>query len=138
MSDPERTTHHIFQTGSAVQVDLEVFAHEPQQDFVFGIAIHTRDGRLAYGTNTDLEGFRPRTLAGRATVRIEFPAIWLLEGSYSVDLAVHTRGGVPFDFRQACLSFSIRSDTKDIGVARLPHGWQFDGEVELTPRPADT
>ena len=60
------TPTELFQTGDPILLDLDVVAHEPQGDFVFGFAVRGRDGHLAYGTNTAVEGYIPRHLVGRA------------------------------------------------------------------------
>ena len=123
---------NLFHTGDPLTLELAVRAHREQRDFVFGIGVWTRDGQLAYGTNTDIERYRPVRLAGDGRVRFTVPALVLLPGSYSVDVAVHSRDGVAYDYRRGALTFVVRSDVSDLGVARLEHGWQFGGGVELT------
>jgi len=131
LTDSTGQPHSVFQTGEHMILVLELQAHEPKQDFVFGIAVRGRDGHLAYGFNTDIERFEPRRLDGAARIEITFPAVTLLEGSYVLDVAVHDRDGIPFDYRRACLTFAMRSSRKDQGIARLEHTWSFEGDIEL-------
>ncbi len=121
------TPTELFQTGDTVLLDIEVVAHEAQADFVFGFAVRGRDGHLAYGTNTSVEGYVSRSLAGRARVRLELPALMLLEGSYALDVAVHRRDGFALDYRHACRIFAVRNPWPETGVARLEHAWSFEG-----------
>lgn len=122
-------------TGEPLVITVELHAHEPQVDFVIGIALHARDGRLAYGTNTDIERFRPERLEGRSRVRVIFPTLLLLEGSYALDVAVHTRDGNAFDYHRACRVLTVRSRVRDHGVARLEHRWELTGGIALSSDP---
>jgi ABC-type polysaccharide/polyol phosphate transport system ATPase subunit len=121
--------YHL-QSGEPVTLELAVEAHEPLADFVFGVAIATPRGVEVWGTNTDLEGFEPRRLAGSATVRVEVPSLLLAAGEYVLDVAVHARDGAPYDYRQRALSLSVTAPDAAIGVYRPPHRWRFDGSVQ--------
>jgi hypothetical protein len=110
-------------------VELAVEARERLDDFVFGIALATPRGVEVWGTNTDLEGWRPERLEGTAQVRVELPALQLAAGEYVLDVAVHARDGAPYDYRKGALSFSVTAPSAAIGVYRPPHQWRFDGGV---------
>ncbi|HXT19949.1 MAG TPA: ABC transporter ATP-binding protein [Thermoanaerobaculia bacterium] len=121
-------------SGEPVTLELAVEAREPLDDFVFGVALATPRGVEVWGTNTDLEGFRPERLDGRATVRVELPALLLAAGEYTVDVAVHARDGAPYDYRKGVVSFTVTAPSAAIGVYRPPHEWRFDGAVRWAPR----
>ena len=120
--------YHL-KSGEAAAVELAVEARERLDDFVFGIALATPRGVEVWGTNTDLEGWRPERLEGKAQVRVEIPALQLAAGEYVVDVAVHSREGAPYDYRQGALSLSVTAPSAAIGVYRPPHQWRFDGGV---------
>jgi hypothetical protein len=69
-------------------------------------------------------------LEGPATVRIECPHLHLAPGEYTVDLAVHSRGGAPYDYRRRVLSFTVTARHRGAGVYFPPHHWHFEGGVE--------
>ena len=120
--------YHL-QSGEAVTLQLDVEAREPLDDFVFGVALSTPRGVEVWGTNTDVEGWRPRRLAGTAQVRVELPALLLAAGEYVLDVAVHARDGAPYDYRKGVLSLSVTAPSASIGVYRPPHRWRFGGGV---------
>jgi len=124
--------YHV-KSGEAVTLELAVEARERLDDFVFGVALATPRGVEVWGTNTDLEGWRPERLAGAATVRVELPALQLAAGEYVLDVAVHARDGAPYDYRKGVLSLSVTAPSAAIGVYRPPHQWRFDGGVRWAP-----
>ncbi|HET9768724.1 MAG TPA: ABC transporter ATP-binding protein [Thermoanaerobaculia bacterium] len=125
--------YHL-KSGEAVTLELAVEARERLDDFVFGVALATPRGVEVWGTNTDLEGWRPERLAGTATVRVELPALQLAAGEYVLDVAVHARDGAPYDYRKGVLSLSVTAPSAAIGVYRPPHEWQFAGGVRWASR----
>jgi len=120
---------HVFTTGDAMTIELSFRADEPVRDFVFGIGLFNANGVSCYGTNTDIERFAPDRIFGEGTIRIEVPAMHLVQGTYYLDVAVHRKEGTPYDYHRGLYSFRVHSRYGDIGVARLPHRWRFDGGV---------
>jgi ABC-type polysaccharide/polyol phosphate transport system ATPase subunit len=127
---------HLFHSGEAVTVELEVHCQSPARDFVFGVGIFTVDGICCFGTNTKLAGFEPRSLQGLATVRLAFPHLHLVEGGYLLDVACHKEDGFPYDYQRGLLSFRIASATKEVGICRPPHDWSFSPNARLDRRQA--
>jgi hypothetical protein len=113
---------------------LDVRASTPTTDFVFGVGIFNADGICCYGTNTDIEEFAPQTLSGEGRVEFRIEALDLTEGTYKLDVAVHRRDGYPYDYHRLLHTFRVKSQTKDIGIFRPPHRWQFSGGVKITPK----
>ncbi len=125
---------HVFQTGDLMRVHLRVKATRPVDDFVFGVGIFNAEGLCVYGTNTEIENFVPTSLSGVADVFLFFESLDLVEGTYKVDVAVHSRDGVPYDYHRLFYTFRVKSRTKDVGVYRPRHRWEFEGEVSIKPR----
>jgi lipopolysaccharide transport system ATP-binding protein len=120
--------YHL-RSGEAATFELEVEAREELADFVFGVAVATPRGGEVWGTNTDLEGWQPGRLAGRAMVRVECPELHLAAGEYHVDVAVHARDGAPYDYRRRALTFSVTTARPSAGVYTPRHDWRFSGGV---------
>lgn len=136
--DARGRERHVFVPGETVSLLLGVHAREGVEDFVFGVGLFSAEGTSVYGTNTDIEGFRPARLAGDAEVRLDLEALSLVEGTYLVDLAVHRRDGTPYDYLRGQHSFRVKSRTKDVGLYRPAHRWSFGGGVSVlapAPRP---
>jgi ABC-type polysaccharide/polyol phosphate transport system ATPase subunit len=125
--------YHL-RSGEPVAVELDVEAHEPLADFVFGVGLSTPRGVEVWGTNTDLAGYRPERLAGRVRVRLEVPALLLGAGEYLLDAAVHARDGAPYDYRRRALAFTVTAGREAVGVYLPPHAWRFGDGVSWSSR----
>jgi hypothetical protein len=110
-----------------------VHATKPVDDCVFGVGIFNAEGVCVYGTNTEIEEFEPAVLSGDADVFLVFEALDLVEGTYKVDVAVHSHDGVPYDYHRLFYTFRVKSRTKDVGIYRPRHRWEFEGQVSVKP-----
>jgi ABC-type polysaccharide/polyol phosphate transport system ATPase subunit len=128
---------HLVHSGDPLTIRVRVRTSQPVKDFVFGVAISGADGQLVYGTNTDLERLEPVSLSGDAEFRVEIDAIDLVEGTYKLDVAVHSTDGVPYDYHRLLYTFRVKSAVKDVGVYRPRHRWAFAGGVTIHARPDD-
>jgi ABC-2 type transport system ATP-binding protein/lipopolysaccharide transport system ATP-binding protein len=120
---------YVFQAGESATVAFGVLARQPESDFVFGLAIYGGDGVLCYGSNTQIEEFRSETISGSGRVRITIPALNLGNGTYFLDLAAHKRDGYPFDYHHFLYSFRVNSLSRELGMLRLPHTWEFSENI---------
>jgi ABC-type polysaccharide/polyol phosphate transport system ATPase subunit len=125
---------HVIHSGDSATLRMTVRAHQPVDDFVFGIGIFGADGVCIYGTNTDIDEFTARRLEGDATVAIAFHGLELVEGTYKLDVAVHKHDGVPYDYHRLLHTFRVKSRAKDVGIYRPGHRWEFDGAVTIAPK----
>jgi ABC-type polysaccharide/polyol phosphate transport system ATPase subunit len=133
---PDGRERYHLQTGDSAVFEVAARAAQPLADFVFGIAINTPRGFECWGTNTDLEGFVPEQLTGEVTVRVICPALRLAPGDYTVDVAVHSRDGAPYDYHRRALGFTVTAATGGVGVYFPEHRWEFTGGVSWgTGRP---
>ena len=101
-------------------------------DFVFGIGLFNAEGVCVYGTNTDVEEYRSEALDGEGSVTLHIDALDLVEGTYKLDVAVHSRDNVPYDYHRLLYTFRVKSRLKDVGVYRPPHSWSFSPAVRVT------
>ncbi|HYN10800.1 MAG TPA: ABC transporter ATP-binding protein [Vicinamibacterales bacterium] len=131
LQNDQGQTTHVFHTGEALTVRLQVRADRPTRDFVFGIAIFNPEGVCVYGTNTDIEEHQGDTLEGTAEVRLVIEALDLVEGTYKLDVAVHKRDGAPYDYHRLLYTFRVKSRLKDVGIYRPRHHWEFSGGVSF-------
>ncbi len=122
---------HVFQSGERVALRFAVSAQKPVSDFVFGIGIFNAEGVCIYGTNTDLEQYRPESLAGAGSVEFLVEALDLVEGTYKLDIAVHRRDGVPYDYHRSLYTFRVKSRVKDVGLYRPRHRWEFSRGIRF-------
>jgi ABC-type polysaccharide/polyol phosphate transport system ATPase subunit len=121
-----------FEPAGPAEIVFRVRAATPVTDFVFGVAIFNAEGVCCYGTNTHIEGAKPGELSGDAEVRFVIERLDLVDGTYTVDVAVHRENGAPYDYHRRLYTFRISSRAKDVGVYRPRHRWQFGGGVKIS------
>ena len=125
---------HVFHSGDMLRLHLRVRTQAPVDDFVFGVGIFNAEGVCVYGTNTEIDEFEPQSLDGEAEVFVVFDSLDLIEGTYKIDVAVHKRDGAPYDYHRLLNTFRVKSRTKDVGIYRPRHRWDFSGHVSIKPR----
>ena len=125
----------IFHTGEPMRVTMKVVAHAPATDFVFGVSFFNADGVCCYGTNTYIEQMDPLRLEGAVEVAFEIDSLDLVEGTYKLDVAVHTCDGYPYDYHRLLYTFRMKSRTPDVGIYRPKHQWSFSRGIEFKGTP---
>lgn len=121
----------VFHSGDPLSVQLTVVAHVPATDFVFGVSLFNADGVCCYGTNTFIEQMDPDSLTGESTVTFAVDSLELVEGTYKLDVAVHTCDGAPYDYHRLLYTFRVKSRTPDVGIYRPRHHWTFSSNVKF-------
>ncbi len=125
----------VFHTGDPMSVRLKITAHAPAADFVFGLSLFNADGVCCYGTNTFIEEMDPERLEGQAEVTLSIDSLDLVEGTYKLDVAVHTCDGYPYDYHRLLYTFRVKSRTPDVGIYRPHHRWSFSPGVRFKSKP---
>ena len=122
---------HVFRSGERVAIRMRVSAPEPMADFVFGVSVFNVAGVCCYGTNTDIEEMRSDTMTGDGEVVFVVDSLDLVEGTYKLDAAVHSRAGRPYDYHRLLYTFRVKSRTKDAGIYRPRHHWTFTPNIRF-------
>ena len=122
---------HLFQSGARLAIRMRVSAPEEVSDFVFGISIFNAAGVCCYGTNTDIERYRPVALSGAGEVVFVIDSLDLVEGTYKLDVAAHRRDGVQYDYHRLLYTFRVKSQTRDAGIYRPAHSWTFTPNIRF-------
>ena len=127
----------VIQSGEPMTIEIAYRSHIDTEDVVFGIGIYRSDGVFCYGTNTDLEDIQcPLTAGSSGVVGIDFGRFAFIDGTYSLDVAVHTSKGMAYDYHRGYLTFAVRSRHKDLGVFRPEHRWHIREEEPSACPPA--
>ena len=116
---------HVFQSGEAAAVEMTVRAHKKVGPVVFGVSIFNADGVCCYGTNTNIEELAVPEFEGEQAVTFRIRSLDLVEGSYKLDVAAHREDGYAYDYHRLLYSFRVHSRTKDVGIFRPAHSWEF-------------
>ena len=95
------------------------------------------EGVCCYGTNTSLEDYKSEQIAGDAEVLFTIEQLDLVEGTYKLDVAIHKLDGYPYDYHRLLYTFRVKSRTKDVGIFRPRHRWQFSEGIKVTRMEGD-
>jgi len=120
-------TQRLIPSGSPCRLRIRYRVKRPVEDFVFGIAWHRIDGVLVGGHNTDLDGLVPRKLAADGEVSCIYNSLQLAPGDYLLDVAVHARDGLAYDYWRDAVRVRVTSAVEWPGVWAPPHRWEFQG-----------
>jgi len=129
LSGQRRSDQLLFHPEDSLNIEIEYRINEPVKTPVFGIGITRTDGVVIHGSNTDIERIELPELGGAASMgvlRYCIDRLALLEGNYSLDVAVHREDGYPYDYRQAILEFAVRWPLKQSGVFVPRHSWSLE------------
>jgi len=132
LSGPGGEAGHVFQSGDPLEIRMDVAAREKTTDFVFGFGLFNADNVCVYGTNTNLEEFKPSEIEGRAVVTFRIDKLDLVEGTYRLDLAAHKADGYPYDYHRLLYTFRVKSKIRDVGIYRPDHAWSFEGGIKIS------
>ena len=108
---------------------MRVSAPEPIADFVFGVSVFNVAGVCCYGTNTDIEELRSDTMTGDGEVVFVVDSLDLVEGTYKVDVAVHSRGRPPVRLPPAVLYVPREVPYQGCRIYRPRHHWTFTPNI---------
>ncbi len=122
---------HLFPSGARLAIRMRVSASEKVTDFVFGVSIFNAAGVCCYGTNTDIEQYRPVELSGAGEVVFVIDSLDLVDGTYKLDVAAHRRDGVQYDYHRLLYTFRVKSQTRDAGIYRPAHAWTFTSNIRF-------
>ena len=115
-----------FASGEALTIELEIDATSAVEGPIFGIAIHSVDGSLIYGTNTRLDSLSHILGHGLTSVRFTIPHLHLHEGSFVVTAAVHSFDEATiYDWRERCAEFTVFPQGSGVGLVNLSGEWSI-------------
>ncbi len=137
LTGPDGERAHVFHSGEPLDVRLRLRAPLAIEDFVVGIGIFNAEGVCCYGTNTDIEELKAERIFGDAEAVFSIESLDLVEGTYKLDVAIHKADGYPYDYHRLLHTFRVKSRTKDVGIYRPRHAWQFsEGDDVHAPHQA--
>jgi len=123
------TPQRLVANGSPCHLRIQYRVRRPVEDFVFGVAWHRADGAQVSGHNTELAGLVPRRLATDGEISCVYDSLQLAPGDYFVDVAVHARDGLAYDYWCDALRVKVTSAVEWPGVWAPPHRWESSGSI---------
>lgn len=125
-------TMRVVPSGADCHVTIRYVTRRPLTDFVFGIAWHRPDGSHVAGHNTAMDGLEPERLDGEGLVTCVYPSLDLAPGEYTLDVAIHARDGLAYDYWCEAARLRVTSPVDWPGVWAAPHRWRGQGPSWLT------
>lgn len=119
----------VFHPEDAARVRIQYCVNTPQEEVVCGLGIHRSDGLTVFGTNTEIDRIKLPALAGTGVVECEVERLGLLDGTFWLDVALHREDGYAFDYHKGAIHFSVRSESRQVGVVSPRRMWRVNGEV---------
>ena len=115
----------LLEIGDPASFEIRYRNRSGVTDAVFGVYVYRDDGTGIFGTNTMLDDVAvPKREEG--VVRFAMDSLALLPGAYDVDVAATDRSDRHYDYHQKALNFRVVGSSREVGVARLPHRWEFE------------
>lgn len=90
-------------------------------DTAAGIGIFRNDGVNCYGTNTYIDNAEKLKVKDNGVIEVTIDKLQLLEGEYTLDVALHDEYGMPYDYIRRIKTFNTYSSIKDTGIFRVKH-----------------
>ena len=128
----------IYQTGDAMTMEIDYFAHEPIKDPEFGVSIARQDGLVITSPNNRLAQARIDIVVGKGTICYHIHQLPLLAANYLVTVAIHdSQLSFAYDYHQSAYPFrvSIGGTDEHQGVIQIPATWEYLSDED---EPANT
>ncbi len=123
--DSEGAVKENFQFGETVVVCVQYRLLKDIDKLIFGVALFTNDNICISALNTGLDGIEIKPKRGLNEVRVEYPRINLLGGSYYVDIGFfEDRAVAPFVYMNKAYKLKISSPFVGEGLLIMDHKWQ--------------
>jgi len=127
-----------FQTGAPITMETSFLATEPVRNPLFRVQLHRGDGVMVFGMNTYRAGIELGEVRGRGRVRMDIPALHLLQGDYYVSVGIwpdEYRSMVmdrAFDYHERAYVISVSSRVEQ-GAGVVFQDVRWDWELEESP-----
>ncbi|MFT5875206.1 MAG: ABC-type polysaccharide/polyol phosphate transport system ATPase subunit [Clostridium sp.] len=111
-----------FKPESKIKIIIKYIRNDNKiTETVAGIGIFRNDGVNCYGTNTYVDNAEKLKVKDNGVIEVTIDKIQLLEGEYTLDVALHDEYGMPYDYIRRTKTFNVYSVIKDTGVFRIKH-----------------
>jgi len=136
--DENGTPTKVFDTRGAMHIRVNLSAHQPIRDPIVGVRIDTLQGHPLWATSTRRRRHTIDQVTGPATVDVSIPSLALLEGQYSLTVAVTDHSEAhEYDHWERRVRFDVRqTDIYDTGTLYMPSNFTSEGTRRRSPTSA--
>src|SRR5919198_3728448 len=121
---PDGAERVVLESGKPAAIEIAFRNNAGVRDAVFGVYVYRDDGTGVYGTNTLMDG-APVPVLREGTARFAIDELALLPGAFDVDIGIIDPEDRYYDYHQKRLQFRVIGNSREVGVVRLPHRWEF-------------
>ena len=121
---PDGAERAVLESGKPAVIEIAFRNARGVTDAVFGVYVYRDDGTGVYGTNTLMDGVQVPFMK-EGVARFEIDELALLPGAFDVDIGIIDPQDRYYDYLQKGLQFRVIGHSREVGVARLTHHWDF-------------
>jgi hypothetical protein len=111
-------------SGDLMKIRLIYYAPELVKEPVFGVATYDVAGLECFGTNTELKNTPVESVDGVGHIDLIIEKIPMIEGTFLLTAAVHSKDHVHYDWLDKKYSFNVARSGRDVGLFDIPCKWK--------------
>lgn len=115
-----------FNIGDTIVIRANYHCELPDLNGILSFSIARNDGTLCYATNSDIQLEQLVTFQREGTLAISLEKCNLMQGQYSLNIAVTSADGIVYDDLQRVLFFQVCSQKQDLGIIKLKTSWSIE------------
>ena len=121
---PDGDERAVLDSGAPAAIEIAYRNAAGVRDAVFGVYVYRDDGVGVYGTNTFIDGC-PVPAEAEGIARFVIDGLDLLPGAYDIDVGIIDPQDRYYDYLQKGLALRVIGGSREVGLARLRHRWEF-------------
>ena len=121
---PDGSERVVLESGQPAAIEIGYRNLKGVSDAVFGAYFYRDDGIGVFGTNTLIDDVTV-PVKPEGVVRFAIQGIDLLPGGFDVDIGITDAQDRVYDYHQKGVQFRVIGTSREVGVARLAHRWEF-------------
>ncbi len=125
--DDRGEDRQVYTPGESLEIRARLDVKEPISDPVIGVIVYDDAGRYLWGTNTGLRDVDLGTIDADRMVRVRIPSLPVVNTTCFVTLAVSSRSGQDYYWREKGWAFKVVSQGADLGSVH------FDASIDVDP-----
>ena len=123
--DINGTEKQRFKSHESIKVQISYKADQKIESPVFGYSIADNDGKLLFGSNTQLNGIPIEAISGRGSVCLFLDPNPLMRGKFYLSFSLHSEDHLTnYHRKDHWIHFWMESVDEEIGFVRFPVKWE--------------
>jgi ABC-type polysaccharide/polyol phosphate transport system ATPase subunit len=116
----------VFRWGELLEAEIRYEAARSIRDPVFGFAIRDRDGRLVFGSNTQIDALAIPEVCGEGVVRLKVGPLTMSAGPYLLSFSTHSADHrTNYHRLDNCCAIAVECD-KPFEGCHMPTRWSLE------------